>query len=161
MTAAPKTDVLVELHVPDLRAAKAFYRRFKFAVVREEAADDADGYLVMRRGSSVLSFWGGTKAVRDHEYFRRFRNVRKRGYGVELVIPVDDLDAAYRAAVAADCVVAQPQTRAWGARDFRAEDPFGFYLRFTEPHDPIGRSAPRPAARRQLNGRPARARPRP
>jgi catechol 2,3-dioxygenase-like lactoylglutathione lyase family enzyme len=148
MTPGPRTDVFVELHVPDLRAAKAFYRRFKFAVVREEAAKDGDGYLVMRRGSSLLFFWGGTKAVREHEYFRRFRSARKRGYGVELVIPVDDLDAAYRAAVAANCVVAEPQTRAWGSRDFRAEDPFGFYLRFTERHDPTRRSVRRPAARR-------------
>ncbi len=161
MTAAPKTDVLVELHVPDLRAAKAFYRRFRFTVVREETSDDADGYLVMRRGSSLLLFWGGTEAVGEHEYFRRFRNVRKRGYGVELVIPVDDLDAAYRAAVAARCVVAEPRIRAWGARDFRAEDPFGFYLRFTEPHDPTRRAAPRPAARRPRTERAVRARRRP
>ena len=161
MSAAPKTDVLVELHVPDLRAAKAFYRRFKFAVVREETAADADGYVVMRRGSSLLFFWGGTKAVRDHEYFRRFRSVRKRGYGVELVIPVNDLDAAYRAAVTAKCVVAEPRIRPWGARDFRAEDPFGFYLRFTEPHDPTRRSAPRRAPRRPRNERVARARRRP
>ena len=161
MTAAPKTDILVELHVPDLRAAKAFYRRFRFTVVRQETSEDADGYLVMRRGSSLLLFWGGTEAVRQHEYFRRFRNVRKRGYGVELVIPVDDLDAAYRAAVAAKCVVAEPRIRAWGARDFRAEDPFGFYLRFTEPHDPTRRSAQRRVARRPVNVRAGRERQRP
>jgi lactoylglutathione lyase len=161
VTAAPKTDVLVELHVPDLRAAKAFYRKFKFAVVREETADAGDGYVVMRRGASLLFFWGGTKAVRDHEYFRRFRGPRKRGYGVELVIPVDDLDAAYRAAVAAKSAVAAPRLRAWGARDFRAVDPFGFYLRFTEPHDPTRRSAPRPTARRPRIARAARARRRP
>ena len=161
MTPSPRTDVFVELHVPDLGAAKAFYRRFKFAVVREEVADGGDGYLVMGRGSSLIFFWGGTEAVRDHEYFRRFRGVRKRGYGVELVIPVDDLDEAYRVAVTAKCVVAQPRTRAWGARDFRAEDPFGFYLRFTEPHDPTRRSVPRLAGRRPKTERAVRGRRRP
>jgi len=153
--------VFVELHVPDLRAAKAFYRRFKFAVVREEASTRGDGYLVMGRGSSLIFFWGGTDAIRDHEYFRRFRSARKRGYGVELVIPVDDLDAAYRAAVTAKCVVAEPRLRAWGARDFRAEDPFGFYLRFTEPHDPTRRPVPRTSARRPATARASRARRRP
>lgn len=150
--------MFVELHVPDLRAAKAFYRRFKFAVVREEVSAGGDGYLVMGRGSSLIFFWGGTEAVRDHEYFARFRGVRKRGYGVELVIPVDDLDAAYRAALVARCVVAEPRMRAWGSRDFRAEDPFGFYLRFTERHDPTRRSVRRPAARRPAIARAARAR---
>lgn len=153
--------MFVELHVPDLRAAKAFYRRFKFTVVREEVSGSGDGYLVMGRGSSLIFFWGGTEAVRDHEYFRRFRRVRKRGYGVELVIPVDDLDAAYRTAVAAKCVVAEPRMRAWGSRDFRAEDPFGFYLRFTERHDPTRRSVRRPAGRRPAIARAARARRRP
>jgi len=158
VTGAPRTDVFVELHVPDLRAAKAFYRRFKFVVAREEVADGGDGYLVMRRASSLLFFWGGTEAVRDHEYFGRFRSVRKRGYGVELVIPVDDLDEAYRIAVNAKCVVAEPRTRAWGSRDFRAEDPFGFYLRFTEPHDPTRRSVRRPASRRPAIARAPQAR---
>ncbi len=161
MTAAPRSDILVELHVPDLGVAERFYRRFAFEVVREERPRDGDGYLVMRRGSSLLSFWGGTDAVRDHEYFRRFRRVRKRGYGVEIVIPVDDLESAHRAAVAARAVVAEPRVREWGARDFRVEDPFGYYLRFTEPHDPTRRSVRRRAAHRPVSAPGARGRLRP
>lgn len=32
-------------------------------------------------------------------------------------------------------VVEPLQKRPWGLTDFRIEDPFGFYLRFTEPHN--------------------------
>lgn len=158
MSHPTRSDVLVELHVPDLARAKRFYRRFGFKPVREEDASTGSGYLVLRHGSSVLSFWGGTRAVRDHRYFRRFRGVRKRGYGVEIVIPVRDVDAAYRVARRAGCVVDDLAMREWGARDFRAEDPFGFYLRFTEPY-PVTRAWERPrAARRRAGARPVRAR---
>lgn len=152
-----QSDVLVELHVPDIARAKRFYRRFGFRAVREEDARDGDGYLVMRRGASVMCFWGGNGAARSHEYFGRFRGVSKRGYGVEIVIPVADVDAAFRAARAARCVVEPPREREWGARDFRAEDPFGFYLRFTEPYRVESRSAPLRAARRPVRVSAARA----
>lgn len=152
-----RTDVLIELHVPDLAVAKRFYRRFGFSVDREEDARDGDGYLVLRRGESVLCFWGGTPAVREHPYFRSFRTTRKRGYGVEIVVPVDDLDAAYRIARAAKCVVEPLALQAWGARDFRIEDPFGFYVRFTEPHAVGGRSAAPRAGRRPASVGPRRA----
>lgn len=154
---ATRTDVLVELHVPDLEVAKRFYRRFGFAVDREEDAHGGNGYLVLRRGTSVLCFWGGTSAVADHPYFRRFRTTRKRGYAVEIVVPVDDLDSAYRTARGARCVVEPIAEQAWGARDFRIEDPFGFYVRFTEPHAVTSRSAERPDGRRREGARARRA----
>ncbi|MDO8506247.1 MAG: hypothetical protein Q7S41_01415 [Candidatus Limnocylindria bacterium] len=152
MRRAARSDVLLELHVPDLRRAERFYRRFGFRVARAERSGGGDDYLVLARPSSVLMLWGGTEAVRDHRYFRRFRQTAKRGYGVEIVIPVPDIDAAYATARHAGCVVEDLRMRAWGVRDFRAEDPFGYYLRFTEPHDPA-----RPAARRSTPRRPTRA----
>lgn len=155
--AATRTDVLVELHVPDLALAKRFYRRFGFTVDREEDASDGNGYLVLRRDASVLCFWGGTPAVREHPYFRAFRATRKRGYAVEIVVPVDDVEAAYRSARAARCVVEPLALQAWGARDFRIEDPFGFYVRFTEPHPVASRSAVRSSRRRSASARGPRA----
>ncbi len=161
MSPGTQSDVLVELHVPDLAVAKRFYRRFGFRVAREEDARDGNGYLVMRRGGSVLCFWGGTPAVRAHSYFRRFPSTRKRGYAVEIVVPVGDLDAAYRVARRAGRVVSDVAERDWGARDFRVEDPFGFYLRFTEPYAVTRRPARRRPARRPApagRGRARRAR---
>lgn len=155
--ARTRSDVLIELHVPDIKRAKRFYARFGFRVVREEDARAGDGYLVLRRGASVMCFWGGTAAVRAHPYFGRFGRVSKRGYGVEIVIPVADIAASYRVARASRCVVEELRRREWGARDFRAEDPFGFYLRFTEPYPIAARSAARPAVRRPVRVRARRA----
>lgn len=149
--------MLVELHVPDLARAKHFYGRFGFRVVREEDASGGDGYLVMRRAGSVLCFWGGTHAVNEHPYFGRFKRVAKRGYAVEIVIPVAGLAAAYRVAQRMRCTVEPLGRRAWGPRDFRVEDPFGFYLRFTEPYRVEARSVERSRARRPANAAPRQA----
>lgn len=140
---------LVELHVPDLSMAKRFYGGLGFRVARHESPVGNDGYLVLRRGEALLCFWGGTPAVRRHPYFRRFGRTAKRGYGVEIIVPVADVRRVYAAAQHARCVVEELRLRPWGARDFRIEDPFGFYVRITEKHDVLAegpRAARRPAA---------------
>jgi len=54
---------------------------------------------------------------------------------VEIVIPIEDIEIFYKQvknfANVADTLEIQP----WGLKDFRIIDPFGYYLRFTEPHD--------------------------
>lgn len=144
----------MELHVPDLELALRFYGRLGFRVVRHEPPRDDDGYLVLRQGDAILCFWGGTAAVRRHEYFQRFTRTAKRGYAVEIVLPVANVSRAYAVAKRVRCVVADLRLRPWGARDFRIEDPFGFYVRITEKHDVLAegphaarRRAPAPRAR--------------
>jgi lactoylglutathione lyase len=140
---------LVELHVPDLALAKRFYGRLGFRVARHESPIDDDGYLVLRRDEAILCFWGGTPAVRRHPYFGRFPRTAKRGYGVEIIVPVANVRRVYGLARRARCVVEELRLRPWGARDFRIEDPFGFYVRITEKHDVLAegpRAARRPTA---------------
>lgn len=156
MTLRTAGATLVELHVPDLALAKRFYGRLGFRVARHESPVDDDGYLVLRRGDALLCFWGGTPAVRRHPYFGRFGRTAKRGYGVEIVVPVSDVRRLYAVARGARCVVEELQLRPWGARDFRIEDPFGFYIRITERHDVLAeapRAARRPAAAPRAGGR--------
>lgn len=121
----------VELHVPDFAPVRDFYGRLGFAVVREEQGDD--GYLQMRLGRNLIAFWPGSAAVAWHSYFRRFAPDTARGYGVEVVVEVDDIDALYEIARAFTEIAAPLERRPWGARDFRVADPYGFYLRITEP----------------------------
>jgi uncharacterized glyoxalase superfamily protein PhnB len=89
----------------------------------------------MRRGQTSLCFWPGNEFVYKQTYFRRFPKNTPRGYGVELVIMVRDIDTVYRKARKFARIVDSLKRKPWGLRDFRLVDPFGFYIRFTEPHD--------------------------
>ena len=99
----------IELFCSDLSASLAFYSALGFEVVWR---NDSMGYAVISRVEATT-----------------------RGLGVEVVIPVSDLDAIYENAQAHDATVSTLHERPWGLRDFRVADPDGFYLRFTEPHD--------------------------
>ncbi|MDO8563130.1 MAG: dihydroneopterin aldolase [Candidatus Limnocylindria bacterium] len=120
----------VELHVPDFGPVRDFYGRLGFVVEREEAGDD--GYLVMRRGANALAFWPGNAAVTGHSFFGRFPAGTPRGIGVEIIVEVEDVEALYEKVRGFLRVVAPLRRRPWGVRDFRLEDPFGYYLRITE-----------------------------
>lgn len=132
-----KTDVIVELHVPDFEKVKDFYGKLGFQVVWERNPEGMKGYLVMRRGDSILCFWPGNEYVYRQEYFRNFPKDTKRGYGVEILIMVDNIEQSYEQVKQFANVVEELTKKPWGLKDFRVEDPFGYYLRFTEPYDTL------------------------
>lgn len=129
-------EVHVELHVSDFAPAKDFYGAFGFTVAKEEVGEREANYLVMRNGTSVLCFWPGNETVKNQPYFERFPCETQPGFGVEIVVMVDDVESALAEADRRCCVVEGLKTKPWGLRDFRALDPYGYYLRFTEHHDP-------------------------
>ena len=126
---------MVELHVPDFNVVLDFYGKLGFKKVyhRKETIDAE--YLVMERAGTILNFWPGNDKSGDHSYFKRFPKGSPRGYGVEIVIPVDDIEAYYQQVRQCATVVSELKLRPWGVKDFRIADPFGFYLRITERHD--------------------------
>ena len=126
----PQKTVALELHVPCFTTALAFYERLGFHPVWREPH-----YLVMRSGADLLAFYGGTSEVAHHSYFSRYPASTKRGYGVEIILLVDDLEATLSALPPTTPLLAPIQSRPWGVRDFRIEDPFGYYLRVTERYD--------------------------
>ncbi len=128
------TDVYIELHVPDFEKAIRFYTRLGFKIQWR-----TEDYLVMRKNRSVLNFYGGSKKVYTHSYFRRFKKSTKRGYGVEIIIPVDRVQAFYQKVRRFAKIVQPLQLKKWGRHDFRIVDPFGFYLRITERYDWVGK----------------------
>jgi lactoylglutathione lyase len=128
------TDVFIELHVPDFKAAIKFYSRLGFKLQWR-----TEDYLVMKREKSVLNFYGGSEKVYSHSYFGRFKKNTKRGYGVEIIIPVERVEAFYNSVRKFARVVQPLKLKKWGRRDFRIVDPFGFYLRITERYDWIGK----------------------
>lgn len=126
---------LLELHIPDFEKAKDFYGKLGFMVAWERKPEEKKGYLVLKRENNILCFWPGNEHVYEQEYFGQFPKDTKKGYGVEIVIMVNDIEKFYKETKSFVKIVEELQLKPWGLKDFRIEDPFGFYIRFTEPHD--------------------------
>ena len=127
--------IQIELHVPDFELVKEFYGKLGFEIVWERKPEEKKGYLVIKKDNNILCFWPGNENVEKQSYFQNFPSDTKRGYGVEIVIMVGDIDELYEKAESFCKIVDKLQKQPWGLKDFRIEDPFGFYLRFTESHD--------------------------
>ena len=125
------SDICVELHVPNFTPAKEFYQSIGYEIIWEK-----NDYLVMRNGKSVLNFYGGNEGVYEHEYFKNFQPTSPRGYGVEIIIPIVGIEKFYSGFLATNSkhVVAELSQKHSHA-DFRATDPFGYYLRFVEKYN--------------------------
>jgi hypothetical protein len=137
-----RNNLIIELHVPDFGIAKEFYAALGFAPIMENPiSTTTPGYLVLKRhdeqGDTILNFYGGNDFVYGQSYFKRFPKDTKRGYATEVTIPIAHIDNFYNEVwpKVKDHIMQPVQDKkdgdtAW--RDFRVEDPFGFYLRFTE-----------------------------
>jgi lactoylglutathione lyase len=135
MTDLQRTTTLIELHVPDFSLVRDFYLPLGFEVVREETLEDK--YLVLQLEDNLLCFWGGDDRIYQHGYFKDFSKNTKRGYGIEIVLMVSNIEEYYHRIkdLKGIKIVAELKLRPWGVKDFRVEDPFSFYLRFTKSHD--------------------------
>ena len=141
MNKQPVTNWLqLELHVPDFKPVKDYYSKLGFEVVWERPYEGEKGYLVMKMDNTILCFWPGTEHVYEQTYFKRFPKNTPRGYGVELEIMVDNIEAYYKQVKEFANVVEPLVLRPWGSKDFRAADPFGYYLRFTTKHNILDKS---------------------
>jgi len=131
------SNVMLELHVPSFEIAKDFYGSLGFEVVWERpSVPTEEGYMVMRRGESVLNFYSGTEKVYKHDYFGQFPRDSKRGYGVEIIVPIVGIEQFYEQVKASHGEkINRPLNTKYNQPDFRMEDPFGYYLRFVEAYD--------------------------
>jgi len=137
-----RNNVMIELHVPDFDVVKSFYSQLGFEVILEHRVTETEpGYLVLKRhddlGDSIINFYGGNEKVYNQSYFKQFPPTTKRGYAAEVTIPVAQVDEFYheveskiRSNIKQEVRDKKDNEMVW--RDFRVEDPFGFYLRFTE-----------------------------
>jgi hypothetical protein len=90
----------------------------------------------MRSGNSILNFYCGNEEVYKQDYFRNYSKDTKRGYGVEIIIPHDDINTLYETVTKKyKNLVVEPLVKRFSKFDFRITDPFGFYLRFVERYD--------------------------
>jgi catechol 2,3-dioxygenase-like lactoylglutathione lyase family enzyme len=130
---AESSPLLVELHVSDLGSAGEFYSQLGFREVRRESR-----YLVLKRGGAVLHFYLSNDCFARHHYFGdSVSGERPLGKGVELVVFVSELSEVFAVFEERGSVVERIRDRPWGVRDFRITDPFGYYLRISEPYDTL------------------------
>ncbi len=125
-----KTAVNIELHVKSFEPVRKFYKSIGFQII----FDSPGNYLVVRKGLAILNFWGDGGRY-PNTYFKNFPRNIKKGYAVEIIIPVKNIAGYYNKIKDKVNVVEPIRNRRWGSKDFRIEDPNGFYIRFTEPHD--------------------------
>ena len=119
----------IELFVDDLDTSIGFYAALGFAVERRE-----HDYASLRWGDAVIGLGPAAKLPETGPGpgLTQERLAGARGAGVEIVLEVEDLDAALAVVRAAGHPLADPpQDRPWGLRDFRLADPDGYYLRIT------------------------------
>ena len=116
----------IELFVADVERSADFYARI-LGFTRESSGS---AYVPMRRGGIVIGLGPARDLPAQHPISPR--DGERNGIGVELVIEVADVDAAYRTAFNAGWPVHGPvEARPWGLRDFRLSDPDGYYVRVT------------------------------
>lgn len=133
------TDIFVELHVPDFALAKDFYEKLDFKKVWEIEPRGRQGYLVMKKGKSLLGFYCGSQEVYQHSYFKKFAPDTPRGYAVEITISIRDIEAYYQkiSRKIDKKYIVQPLKLSHYDKtsklNFRLVDPFGFYLHFSKP----------------------------
>jgi lactoylglutathione lyase len=120
----------VELFVSDVERSAHFYCTvLGFEVVTAETAGSGD-HLAVRRGRATIGLARADRLPADHPVAPVAGSAR--GRGVELVLDVADVDAAYEHARAAGAArTSDLARRPWGLRDFRVLDPDGFYVRIT------------------------------
>ena len=119
----------LELFVKSVPESKDFYTRvLGFGVVSSQP----DGYSVLRKEGIQIAVQARSQLPDDHPL--KPVSHERVGLGIEIVLEVDDLDAAYAQVLASDWPVAGPLAeRPWGSRDFRVIDPDGYYLRINDP----------------------------
>jgi lactoylglutathione lyase len=117
----------VELFVSDLESSVRFYQD---VLGFERAPRGLIGdYTVMRRGLAQIALQSQLYLGPEHPL--KPRQGERFGLCVELVVEVDDLDAAFEQARSKWPIEATLGLRPWGRRDFRVLDPDGFYVRVT------------------------------
>jgi len=125
-------DLRIELFVEDVERSLAFYATA--LGLRPAAGYDPQGYVPVSAGGVRIGLQRRTALPPGH-HFRPSHFTGPRGVGVEIVVEVDNIEAAFTraldAAVTQGGQVESLTARPWGQTDFRLIDPDGYYVRVT------------------------------
>lgn len=91
-------------------------------------------YQSVKKGNVIFGIGPLSKLTNDHHFNPNLKSIQK-GYGVEIVLEVDDVVAVYEKVKSSGYPMDEPlTTQNWGLTDFRVVDPDGYYLRITSKH---------------------------
>jgi lactoylglutathione lyase len=118
----------LELFVSDVEKSAGFYTK---VLAFERLEGEAD-YVPVRSESVVIGL-GPAAGLSKAHYFNPELQSSRRGLGAEIVLEVDDVQAAYRRVQTSGYKthLSPLRKQPWGATDFRLVDPDGYYLRVT------------------------------
>lgn len=117
----------LELFVDDIERALAFYTGVLGFQVGKQTED---GYTALARGDAAISLNKRQSLPSDHPV--QAGPGEPLGRGVEVVLYVEDVQAAYDGVVASGWPRSSELVlRPWGEQDFRVLDPDGYYLRIS------------------------------
>ena len=133
MTVTPANNhSFVEFHVPNVKKARDFYLNLGFKLVWE-----VESYAVLKLDKSLITVFQGPSG-----YFDSLDQNIPRGFKVEIAINVESQDIKDFYKFCQENIekfggkVVEPLVlQDYGKWDFRITDPFGLYLRFTEPEN--------------------------
>jgi lactoylglutathione lyase len=121
-----------ELFVEDVERSLAFYAAT--LGLQPAAGYDPRGYVPVSAGQVRIGLQRRTALPAGH-HFRPSHFTGPRGVGVEIVVEVDDVAAAFTrardTAVNHGGQIEPLAARSWGQTDFRLIDPDGYYVRVT------------------------------
>jgi lactoylglutathione lyase len=120
--------------VPDVEEALAFYER-AFGLKRT-FVDATASFGQLDTGSTALAFTTEERASREVTGGFQRASPDKQPFNVDLCLVFDDVEAAFRHAVAAGCApIAEPEHKPHGQTVGFVRDPFGNLAEIASPLD--------------------------
>jgi predicted enzyme related to lactoylglutathione lyase len=119
----------VELFTTDMEKSVNFYTNVLDFKMEGSAINHS--YQPVKKGNVTLGIGPLSKLSEDHHFNPKDGTIQK-GYGVEIVLEVDNVTEVYEQVESSGYPIHGPlKTQPWGLTDFRLVDPDGYYLRIT------------------------------
>ncbi|WDR01386.1 VOC family protein [Devosia algicola] len=121
------TRLRLELFVDDLAASQRFYTEvLGFSALPGQAGP----YISLQRDGAIVALNDRNSLPTGHPV--QLNAGGQLGKGIEIVLELVDIEAAYRAVMESGWPISSPlQAQSWGLNDFRVADPDGYYLRLS------------------------------
>ena len=119
----------MELFTSNIEESVNFYTKGLGFYIEEDSISKL--YQAVHNGSVRIGF-GLLSNLSEQHYFNPKLSDIRSGFGVEIVLEVDDIKATYEQVRKSGYNIHEPlQDQYWGLTDFRMIDPSGYYLRIT------------------------------